>query len=184
MPSRPSDYVNEQPPPVVRLASERFADARGESIVPFRNSDIPFACRQVVVSTTRANALRGLHLHARQWDAWCLIDGHIEVALVDLRIEERISVEFFAWGSGDPSILVIPPGVAHGYLALDEAKVLYMLSHEYDPTDEFGIRWNDDQLDLPWSSQDPILSERDAGNPDLSWESLPSFTEGQGIEGA
>src|SRR5687767_15711465 len=39
--------------------------------------------------------------------------------------------------------VLIPPGVAHGLLALQDVKLLYLVSSEYDGTDENGFAWND-----------------------------------------
>jgi dTDP-4-dehydrorhamnose 3,5-epimerase len=62
----------------------------------------------------------------------------------------------------------IPPGVAHGYLALTHATLIYLVDRYYDPTDEAGVAWNDPTLALPWGIADPFLSERDRILPRLS----------------
>ena len=66
-----------------------------------------------------------------------------------------------------PQALLIPPGVAHGFLALSEATLLYMVTEAYDGTDEHGFRFDDPGLGFAWSRLDPIVTERDRTAPDL-----------------
>ena len=73
--------------------------------------------------------------------------------------------------------MFIPPGVAHGYLALTDLDVIYWVTGEYDPGDEHGVAWNDPTLGIPWQiDTEPVVSERDAKNPGLDWELVPTFS--------
>ena len=38
---------------------------------------------------------------------------------------------------------MIPAGVAHGFLALEPLELLYLVTNEYDGTDELGFAWDD-----------------------------------------
>lgn len=69
-----------------------------------------------------------------------------------------------------PTVVYIPPGVAHGFLAITEVDLIYWVTHAYDASDEFGVAWDDPVLDAPWRNRQPILSERDQSNPKLAWE--------------
>jgi dTDP-4-dehydrorhamnose 3,5-epimerase len=131
---------------------------------------------QANVSVSAPGVLRGLHCHRRQLDYWVVLSGRAFVALVDVRpaiesggtpvVETR---ELFpdAW-------VVIPAGVAHGFLALERLEVLYLVTNEYDGADELGFAWDDPAVGVPWpvlsvtSDGRPILSERDQTNPPLS----------------
>jgi len=43
--------------------------------------------------------------------------------------------------------------------------------------DEHGVAWNDPTLAIPWRiDAEPVLSERDANNPNLDWELIPEFS--------
>jgi len=59
----------------------------------------------------------------------------------------------------------VPIGVAHGFLALTDATLTYLVDNYYDGADEFGLAWNDPALNLPWGVEAPLLSSRDAQNP-------------------
>ena len=39
--------------------------------------------------------------------------------------------------------LYIPRRVAHGFLALTDVSLMYLVSNEYDGTDELGFAWDD-----------------------------------------
>ena len=91
----------------------------------------------------RAGVLRGLHYHRRQLDYWVVASGRAFVALVDLRPIAR--------GTGDQPVVetrelgedewvVIPAGVAHGFLALEPLGLLYLVTNAYDGSDELGLR--------------------------------------------
>jgi dTDP-4-dehydrorhamnose 3,5-epimerase len=61
--------------------------------------------------------------------------------------------------------LYIPPGVAHGFAALTDVVMTYLVDSYYNPADELGIAWNDPAVGADWGVTDPILSARDAANP-------------------
>ena len=67
----------------------------------------------------------------------------------------------------------IPTGVAHGFLALEPLQLIYLVTNEYDGSDELGFAWDDPLAAVSWpaiaGTTDglPILSERDQSNPSL-----------------
>ena len=46
-----------------------------------------------------------------------------------------------------------------------EADVLYKVSNEYSLENEGGIIWNDPTINIPWSVEKPIISEKDSQLP-------------------
>jgi dTDP-4-dehydrorhamnose 3,5-epimerase len=68
-------------------------------------------------------------------------------------------------GRENPVGLYIPKGIAHGFLALEDSFMTYLVDEYYDNSDELGIRWNDPALGVDWGVADPILSKRDQANP-------------------
>ncbi len=172
----------ERPPsglPGVRYgAVARHVDERGSFRELWRAGDgPPFV--QANLSTSAAGVLRGLHLHRRQLDYWVVASGRAFLALVDVRalldgsasaprVETR-ELDADDW-------VVIPEGVAHGFLALEPLDLLYLVTNLYDGSDELGFAWDDPAAGVPWpvrpdpatASGRPILSERDATNPPLA----------------
>ena len=59
----------------------------------------------------------------------------------------------------------IPPGVAHGFAALTDMVITYLVDGYYNPADELGLMWNDPAVTADWGVTDPILSGRDQANP-------------------
>lgn len=125
---------------------------------------------QANLSRSHARVLRGLHLHRRQADLWIVVDGHPFVGLVDVRpmiggqgppVTQGIDA-----GPGDSFYL--PAGVAHGFYARDPITLVYLVTSEYDGTDEFGFVWDDPQVAIAWPDEHPILSARDAAAPSLA----------------
>ncbi len=169
----------------------RHADSRGSFRELWRASTFPALTAeetgaadgteprfvQANLSTSAAGVLRGLHYHRRQLDYWVVASGRALVALVDVRplmagSAERAPVETRELAA-DGSV-VIPAGVAHGFLALEPLELLYLVTNEFDNTDELGFAWDDPAVDVPWPRIDatpdgrPILSDRDRSNPSLA----------------
>jgi len=162
---------------VVLSQPEVHADDRGRLVELFRASGYPERFVQANHSRSRRNVLRGLHYHRRQADLWYVVSGRARVGLADLRVqEERSLVQTLVLDGEEPAALYIPPGVAHGLLALTDVDLIYWVSEEYDGTDEFGLAWNDPTLAVPWGIDQPILSRRDRENPGLRWDAIPSFS--------
>ena len=130
---------------------------------------------QANLSTSAAGVLRGLHLHRRQLDRWVIATGRAFVALVDVRPmlagSPRPGIETRELAADD--WVEIPAGVAHGFLALDAVELIYLVTTEYDGTDERGFAWDDPLAAVPWPAVPttaegrPILSARDRTNPSL-----------------
>ena len=46
--------------------------------------------------------------------------------------------------------VVIPSGVAHGFLAITPLQLLYLVTNAYDGSDELGFAWDDPVAAVPW----------------------------------
>jgi dTDP-4-dehydrorhamnose 3,5-epimerase len=128
---------------------------------------------QANLSTSKEGVLRALHYHRKQIDHWVVLSGRVFVALVDLRpikadAKARPIVATRTLGADDT--VTIPTHVAHGFLAVEATQLLYLVTNEYDGSDELGVAWNDPDIGVPWPSvgADPVLSARDRANPPLA----------------
>ncbi len=152
---------------------QTFADERGRFSEYFRTEWFPersWETIQMNRSDSKKNVLRGLHFHFNQADYWCPVAGSFQVGLADLR---RSSSTYGAStvleiGAENQVGIFIPPGVAHGFAALTDATLVYVVDQYYNAADEFGVLWNDPALALDWQVSEPILSARDQQNPVLS----------------
>jgi dTDP-4-dehydrorhamnose 3,5-epimerase len=154
------------------LPLRRQLDDRGWFMEIFRENAMAARFVQANHSHSRAGVLRGLHYHRRQADAWYVVRGRAQVGLADLRRPRQPIVATVELSPEEPAVLFLPPGVAHGFLALTDVDLLYWVTEYYDNTDEFGVAWNDPSLAVPWKKTDPVLSERDATAPGVDWEEV------------
>lgn len=144
-------------------------DQRGLFIETYRREWIPGA--REMLQSNRANrqagAIVGLHYHLHQSDYWYVPFGTARVVLHDLREGGPTDGATHVLDlSGDNHMGVyIPPGVAHGFAALTDMVITYLVDGYYNPADELGVMWNDPVVDADWGVEDPILSERDLANP-------------------
>jgi dTDP-4-dehydrorhamnose 3,5-epimerase len=118
-----------------------------------------------------ARTLRGMHWHEQHHDLISPVAGQVLVGLADLRHGSKTHrvTEMLELDANRPAAVVIPPGVAHGLYSREPTTLLYAVSRYWDPTDEFGVAFDDPGLGVPWpcSRDEVILSERDAGLPPL-----------------
>ncbi|MFL5507311.1 MAG: dTDP-4-dehydrorhamnose 3,5-epimerase [Gemmatimonadales bacterium] len=116
------------------------------------------------------HTLRGLHyqLVEPQGKLVRVVTGEIFDVAVDLR---RSSPTFGCWVGAtlretDFRMLWIPPGFAHGFLALSaQTDVLYKCTTPYQGQHDRTLRWNDPAVGVQWplpSGIEPRLSPKDA----------------------
>ena len=114
--------------------------------------------------------IRGLHFQLPPFTETKLIRclrGKILDVFVDLRKDSRT---FGQWDSVELSednfrMVLIPRGFAHGYCTLtEESEMVYKVDNYYTPSHEFGLLWNDVELNINWPDKNPILSEKDKMN--------------------
>jgi dTDP-4-dehydrorhamnose 3,5-epimerase len=164
-------------PGVTLTPLETHADERGNFAEIVRAADFPEPFVQANHSHSWAGVLRGLHCHRHQADLWYVIRGRMQVGLADLRERRRRpATASLVLDSHDPAVLYVPPGVAHGFLALTDLDLIYFVTRYFDATDEFGVAWDDPALAIPWENADPIMSERDRNTSPLRWDDIPSFS--------
>jgi dTDP-4-dehydrorhamnose 3,5-epimerase len=147
--------------PVTRIPLRRIADGRGWFMELMRASGLPKPVRQSNISFSRKGVIRGLHYHERgQDDLFACLEGTARVVVLDRESGETFSEDI---GDDNPVAIYIPGTLAHGYEALTDCLFLYHVTEEYDPAapDEHNVSWTDERVRHLWSTETPILSERD-----------------------
>lgn len=140
---------------------QRHGDDRGWFMEIRRESGMPKPTKQTNVAFTRKGVIKGLHYHERgQDDLFVCLQGMVRVVLLDRETGETFTEDI---GEDNPVAVYVPGRLAHGYEALTDALFCYEVTEEYDPDDpdEYGIAWDDPRVKHLWSTQSPILSERD-----------------------
>lgn len=174
-------------PDVLLLELPVYGDERGFLYPVWRDAEF----RALVADTSfvqdshsrsRAGTLRGLHFQARHTQGKLVrcSRGRLWDVAVDVR---RSSPTYGMWAGAELSDtnhhqLWIPPGFAHGFLALSEVVDLqYKVTDIYDPGSERTLLWNDPVIGIDWplpAGLELVLSPKDQqGVPLAQLESLP-----------
>lgn len=135
-------------------------DDRGFLTEVLKETD-PFfkAVRQTTYTETYPGVIKAFHWHKNQWDFWFVVKGMAQVVLYDLRekSETKGQTDVYYLGEKNLAVLIIPPGVAHGYRVLGNRPVslLYHTSEAYDPKhpDEERIAFDDPKIGFDWTTK-------------------------------
>jgi dTDP-4-dehydrorhamnose 3,5-epimerase len=149
-------------------------DERGCFVETYRREWFPRANEMVQGNRgdRQEGSVVGLHYHLHQADYWYVPSGRARVVLHDLR--EGSPTEFATLtvdlgarpdSTHDHRGVYIPPGIAHGFGALTDMTITYLVDRYYNPADELGVAWDDPDIQADWGIADPILSNRDQKNP-------------------
>jgi dTDP-4-dehydrorhamnose 3,5-epimerase len=135
----------------------RHADERGYVMEILRDDDPDYQrFGQVYVSTCYPGVVKAWHAHTRQTDYFCVVKGNAKIGLWDRRPGSPTQGQTMSVviGEHNPCLVVIPPGVWHGQMAVGtEMSVLVNVPTEHydrespdelraDPfTPEAGFQW-------------------------------------------
>ena len=117
---------------------------------------------QLNYTYVRQGVIKAWHMHQIQTDYWFVIDGALKAVLWDTREDSPSYNEVSEYLLGtypNNGMLVIPPGVAHGLKALENTKMIYVVSEMYNPKDEGRIAHDvmvDDEVVYDWLRMDDI----------------------------
>jgi dTDP-4-dehydrorhamnose 3,5-epimerase len=125
-------------------------------------------------SRSRRGVLRGLHYQIQHAQGKLVrtVAGEVFDVVVDLR---RSSATFgrtlsITLSAENRKMLWVPPGFAHGFLALSETvDFLYKTTDYWYPQHERTLLWNDAALGIAWPLADaPVLAAKDAAGAPLA----------------
>lgn len=173
----PFEFIRLEIPDVILIKPKVFEDERGFFLEFFKYSDFKQAginCNFVQDnhSKSKKGVLRGLHYQLEpkaQGKLVRCIKGKIWDVAVDIR---KGSPTFGKWVAVELTeenkwMLWIPPGFAHGFVALEDCEIIYKCTEEYAPELDRGIIWNDPDIAISWPVENPILSQKDSKLPRL-----------------
>jgi dTDP-4-dehydrorhamnose 3,5-epimerase len=135
------------------------ADDRGSLFEVLHEHELPgliekrFGQVYTVKSPVRGT-IRGFHRHQVLWDYFCVVHGRAKVVMVRPKEHEpKVADEIWSCTLAEevPSVVVIPPLLFHGWVALTDETILLSIGSEvYDaqqpdeeriPFDTFGDVW-------------------------------------------
>lgn len=143
----------------------------------FQKNGIFLSPYEELTSQSQKGTLRGLHFQTKfsQDKLVRVLQGEVFDVAVDLR---KNSATFGKWegfflSDKNHSMLYIPKGFAHGFLALSETVLFsYLCGNQYHPQSDGGIRWDDPTIGIQWPFNlvdSIVISEKD--------KKLPTFSE-------
>ena len=147
----------------------------------FKSNGLPNNFHQDNQVRSTKNVLRGLHyqLSEPQGKLVQVVFGSILDVAVDIRVGSPTFGKYHSikLSSRNKKIFYIPEGFAHGYLVLSDSSIVqYKCTNVYNPKDEYGIKWNDSDLNINWGTESPLLSEKDNCLPFLKHQKhLPNY---------
>ena len=158
-------------------------DARGYFIETYNQRDFKAATGLEIdfvqdnQSRSTKGVLRGLHMQ-RGSSAQAKLVRVLEGAVLDIAVDLRKGSPSFGQHyaieltADNHKQFFVPAGFAHGFVVLSEtATFFYKVDKFYEPGNEVGIMYNDQDLNIDWrlSESEIILSEKD--------KTLGSFAE-------
>lgn len=152
-----------------------FNDERGKYIKLFSKEELKtlgieneFVDDNYLIS--KKGSIRGLHCQIKNPEAKLLscIEGKILDIVVDLRETSDTYKQFFTFelDSKENKILYIPEGFAHGFLSLEDSKVIYKSSNYYFAEDQYGISIFSEKLKINeilkrYKVEEILITEKD-----------------------
>ncbi|MFA7230661.1 MAG: dTDP-4-dehydrorhamnose 3,5-epimerase [Victivallaceae bacterium] len=150
-----------------------FPDGRGIFFESYKKSD--FAAAGITEdfcqdnrSVSEKGVLRGLHYQQNPYAQGKLVSvlfGAIYDVVVDVRVGSPGYGKWFGaeLSAENRKMLYVPPGFAHGFLALTDVQIMYKCTCEYNKNSESGIIWNDSAVGIKWPVVGEVhLSDKDA----------------------
>ncbi len=173
---------------VLILEPDVFSDQRGYFLETwnkerFERAGIQKSFVQDNISFSKRGVLRGLHFQYPQPQGKLVqvLSGCVLDVAVDIR---RDSPTFGNWIAEELSEenhrqMFIPEGFAHGFCVTSETAVFsYKCTDFYNSKTECGIIFNDPDLNIDWTVEEPIVSDKDAAFSrlkDIEPDKLPVY---------
>ncbi len=159
------------------IKPKTFSDARGSLTKIFHKptfEDLGLSVNfdEEYYSVSSKGVVRGLHFQIPPDDhikcVSCL-HGSIFDVVVDIRKSSSTYGQHYSViiDSRSPTLLYIPSGMAHGFIALADGSIFINRSTTaFNPSCDKGIKW--DSCGIDWPEMEYIISEKDHSMPNLS----------------
>ncbi len=148
------------------IKTKLFFDNRGFFKEIFKNNLIKKNFKFDVMSMSKKNVIRGLHIQTKKPQAKVItvVSGKIMDVVVDLRKNSKTFGKYYSLIISDKSeySFYVPEGFAHGFLCLsDKCMVHYKCSEYRHKESETTLNWRDKTIKIKWPIKKPILSKKD-----------------------
>lgn len=167
-------------PDLLLIEPQVFPDNRGYfkeiyKRTPYLSEGVPYDFVQANISYSVKGVVRGLHYQLRPMEQGKLVTV-VQGKIVDVAVDIRKNSPTYGkhvmvtLSSKNHLLFWIPPGFAHGFQALEDSYVLYLVTKEYSKESERCIRWNDPELGIEWPIKEGVIvSEKDRKCPSFKY---------------
>ncbi|KPK40743.1 MAG: hypothetical protein AMJ78_06905 [Omnitrophica WOR_2 bacterium SM23_29] len=140
---------------VKQIELKAHVDDRGYLIEILRSSDEHFTKfgQVYLVGNFSKGTIRAFHKHNILWDWFFISHGAAKFILVDDRKESKTykQMDTFVVSSRNPSLIVVPPGVYHGWMSLeDDTQLISTASEVYNREKPDEMRISPDSFGDIW----------------------------------
>ena len=148
------------------IKTKMFFDNRGFFKEVFKNNLIKKNFKFDVMSSSKKNVIRGLHIQTKKPQAKVItvVSGKIMDVAVDLRKNSKTFGKYYSLIISDKSeySFYIPEGFAHGFLCLSNKCIVHYKCSEYRHKEsETTLDWRDQEVKIKWPIKKPIMSKKD-----------------------
>ena len=148
------------------IETKLFFDNRGFFKEIFKNNLIKKNFKFDVMSLSKKNVIRGLHIQTKKPQAKVItvVSGKIMDVVVDLRKNSNTFGKYYSLIISDKSeySFYVPEGFAHGFLCLSDKCIVHYKCSEYRHKEsETTLHWRDQTVKIKWPIKKPILSKKD-----------------------
>jgi dTDP-4-dehydrorhamnose 3,5-epimerase len=156
---------------VLRLDLDVHRDARGSFAEAWNSRDSSFHIHQVNFSMSAIKGtFRGLHYQDPnpQIKIVFAVRGSALDVVVDVRRDSPTWLKYglFELTPDNGTGVYVPPGFAHGWLALeDRSQICYLVDGHWSKGDERGLRYDDPAITLQLPAPVRVVAPRDAQWP-------------------
>ncbi len=163
---------------------ERGFFSRNWCAEEFTNQGLIGTIAQTSISfNKKKNTLRGMHYSVPPANEVKIVRctaGSVYDVIVDVRPNSPsyMMQQGFELTAKNHNALYIPPGIAHGFLTLeDNTELLYMMNDPYKPQCGRGFKWDDSMFNIHWPAGNYIVHERDRSYIDFNPSMLKELSD-------
>jgi len=111
---------------------ETFFDDRGYLFEIIHNYEMTKFGRVYAAGDPVRGTVRAFHKHFISWDHFCILKGSAKFVFVDDRKDSPTfkAQEIVTISEKSPKLIIIPPGIWHGWVSLEDDTILLTINSE------------------------------------------------------
>ena len=140
-------------------------DKRGQIWTSWNKKKIKFNFNHDKFTISKKNVFRGFHFDSKTWKLVSCVYGKVLFFYFKIEKKKQFKINKIVLSHKRNSKVLIPPGIAIGYLCLNDINVfhykLYYKGNYITSDKQNTIKWNDPRISVTELKKKVILSDRD-----------------------